>query len=110
MARNTNPVMDVIRENFDGGDPWGSAIEAHFQICYTLTRYGAPVPADWEFRMGAFEPEEDDNDPENEDGDGSYLGWELDLLMRQGHMSNLIDAGNVLKRYLHILEMAGYSY
>jgi hypothetical protein len=111
MAKNTNPVLDAFRTyGYDPFDPWGSTIEAHFQICYTLVRYGAEVPADWQFSAGAFSPAMDDNDPDNEDGEGSYLGWEFDLLMREGHYSNLIHAGNVLSRYAALLKANGHSY
>lgn len=110
MAKNTNPVLDTFRENFDGGDPWGSTIEAHFQVAYTLMRHGVDVPADWQFSPGMFVPDLEDNNPDNEDGEGSYIGWQFDLLMREGHVSNLIHAGNVLARYAFHLSMAGYDY
>lgn len=110
-ARGTrNPVLEALRDNFDSHDPWGSVIEAHFQICYTLLRYNASIPEDWQFRAGAYAPQEDDNDPDNEDGEGSLFGWECDLLMRQGHYSNLIHAGNVLARYAAQLKLAGKDY
>jgi len=110
-ARGTrNPALEILRDHFDGGDPWGSAIEAHFQICYSLARGGAEIPASWEFRLGAFVPSEDDNDPDNEDGDGSLLGYEFDLLLRQGHYRNLIHAGEILSRYAAQLKLAGRDY
>lgn len=110
-ARGTrNPVLEYVRDNFDGGDPWGSTLEAHFQICYTLARGGAPIPESWEFSLGAFVPQEDDNDPDNEDGDGSLLGYEFDCLLREGHYRNLIHAGEVLSRYAAQLKLAGLDY
>lgn len=110
-ARGTrNPAMEIIRDHLDSYDAWGSALEAHFQICYTLTRGGVEVPEAWDFHPGMFVPEDDDNDPENEDGEGSLLGWELDLLLREGHVRNLIEAGNILGRYTALLELAGHSY
>lgn len=113
MAKNTNPVLDAFRiYGYDPYDVYSSVVEAHFQICFTLLRYDAHIPADWEFSAGAFVPEEDDNDPEKEDaenGEGSLLGWEFDLLMRQGHYSNLIHAGNVLERYAAQLRLAGHG-
>lgn len=110
-ARGTrNPVLEVLRDHFDAHDPWGSVLEAHFQICYTLMRYGAEIPADWKFRAGAFSPTMEDNDPDNEDGEGSLLGWEFDLIMREGGYSNLIHAGNVLARYASLLKLNGQDY
>lgn len=110
-ARGTrNPAMEVIRDHLDSYDIWGSVIEAHFQICYSLTRAEVDVPQAWGFSAGMFAPEADDNDPENEDGDGSLLGWELDLLMREGHYRDLLHAGEILARYAKQLELAGKSY
>jgi hypothetical protein len=110
-ARGTrNPAIEALRDNFDGGDPWGSTMEALFQLCYTLARGGAEIPASWEFSPGAWVPSEDDNDPDNEDGDGSLLGWEFDLLLREGHYRNLIHAGEILNRYAAQLKLAGLDY
>jgi hypothetical protein len=110
-ARGTrNPVLEAFRDNFDAYDPWGSTIEAQFQICFTLLRYEAQIPAAWEFSPGAFKPTMEDNDPDNEDGEGSLLGLEFDILMREGHYSNLIHAGNVLVRYAAQLKLAGMDY
>jgi hypothetical protein len=80
-ARGTrNPVIEVFRSfGYDPYDPWGSTVEAQFQICYTLMRGGAEIPAAWQFSPGAWTPSEDDNDPDNEDGDGSLLGWEFEF-------------------------------
>jgi hypothetical protein len=110
-ARGTrNPALEAFRDNFDAYDPWGSTLEAQFQICFTLLRGGADIPAAWGFSPGAFSPAADDNDPDNEDGEGSLFGWECDLILRQGGYSNLIHAGNVLERYAAQLKLAGKDY
>lgn len=112
-ARGTrNPALDVFRDHFDPYDPWGSVVEAQFQICYTLVRHAAEVPAAWQFYPGAWVPEMDDNDPEAPGmaREGSLLGWEFDLIMREGGYSNLIHAGTVLERYAAQLKLAGKDY
>ncbi len=113
-ARGTrNPALEALRDNFESYDPWGSVIEAQFQICFTLLRGGAEIPAAWQFGAGAFVPADDDNDPDKEDaenGDGSLLGWEFDLILREGGYSNLIHAGTVLERYAAQLKLAGKDY
>lgn len=111
-ARGTrNPVIEVFRSfGYDPYDPWGSTIEAQFQICYTLLRGGADIPAAWQFSPGAFVPTADDNDPDNEDGEGSLLGWEFDLILREGGYRNLIHAGNILERYATLLKSEGKDY
>lgn len=110
-ARDTrNPALEALRDNFDSYDPWGSVIEAHFQICFTLLRGGAEIPAAWQFSPGAFSPQPDDNDPDNEDGEGSLLGWEFDIILQQGGYRNLIHAGTVLERYAAQLKLAGMDY
>lgn len=110
-ARGTrNPALEVFRDHFDSYDPWGSVIEAQFQICFTLLRGGADIPSAWQFSPGAFTPKADDNDPEQEDGEGSLLGWEFDLILREGGYSNLIHAGTVLERYAVQMKLAGMDY
>lgn len=114
-ARETrNPVLEAFRDSFDSYDPWGSVLEAHFQICYTLVRHGAKdsIPADWEFGLGAFQPTMDDNNPDvwDEDSDGSLLGWEFDLIMREHGAAPLIHAGNILSRYANLLRLDGKDY
>ena len=103
-ARGTrNPVLEMLRYEFDSSDPFGSALNAHFDIAECLYRHGAEIPADWEFSPGlAAEHELDD--------DASYFATELDLMMRQGHYSNLIHAGNVLMRYVAQCKLAGLDY
>ena len=105
MAKNTNPVLDLFRtDQFDSSDPWGSAINAQFDIAECLTRYGVDIPAHWEYSPGlsaSYEPNEEDS---------SLFAMELDVLMRQGHLSNIIHAGNVLCRYVALCESEGRSY
>lgn len=113
-ARETrNPALETFRDHFDSYDPWGSVVEAHFQLAYTLVRHGAKVPEAWEFQLGAFRPTMDDNNPDvqDEDSDGSLLGWEFDQIMREeGGEAHIVHAGNVLARYAHLLSMAGMDY
>lgn len=104
MAKNTNPVLDAFRDSFDSYDPWGSAINAHFDIAECLYRYGAPIPTEWQFSPGlgaggVF-------DEENE----SYFAAQIDLMMREGHYSNLVHAGNVLMRLCAQYKIAGLDY
>jgi hypothetical protein len=105
MAKNTNPVLDMFRsEQFDSSDPWGSALSAQFDIAECLFRYGVPVPEHWEFSPGLAAGGELTED------DSSWFAMELDLLMRQGHVSNIIHAGNVLARYVALCESEGLAY
>lgn len=107
MAKNTNPVMDMFRsEAFDPSDPWGSALGAQFDIAECLTRHSGTVPEEWDYRPAASVQAGKDI----VEDDSSYFALELDLMIRQGHVRNIIDAGNVLRRYVHICELAGHSY
>lgn len=105
MAKNTNPVLDLFREDFDSYDAWGSTLMAHFDIAECLYRHGADIPEEWEFSPSPFLHVGDEL-PE----DASYFATEIDLLMRQGHYSNLVHAGNVLSRYAMQLKLAGKDY
>lgn len=104
MAKNTNPVLDALRDSFDSYDSWGSTISAHFDIAETLYRYGAPIPEEWQFSPG-LAAQEDFNEEE-----ASYFAAQCDLFMREGHYSNLVHAGNVLMRYAAQLRLAGEDY
>lgn len=106
-ARGTrNPVLEVLRDNFDSHDPWGSALSAHFDIAECLYRNGADVPAAWEFRPS---PMINVGEPPAEDEESIFYA-DIDLLLRTGHYSNLIHAGNVLVRYLAQCKLAGMDY
>jgi hypothetical protein len=102
---NTNPVLDALRDSFDGGDAWGSTLSAHFDIAECLHRHGADIPSEWEFRPS---PLLNVGDPLPEDC--SYFAEQIDLMMREGHVSNLVHAGNVLMRYAAQLKLAGEDY
>jgi hypothetical protein len=52
MMKNTNPVLDVLRDSWDAYDSWGSTLSAHFDIAECLYRYGAEIPDEWEFSPG----------------------------------------------------------
>lgn len=105
MAKNTNPVLDMFRsEQFDSSDPWGSALNAQFDIAECLHRNGVDVPAHWEFSPGlaaSHEPTEEDS---------TWFAMELEVMIKQGHVRNIIDAGNVLARYITLCESEGRSY
>lgn len=103
---NTNPVLDALRDSFDGGDAWGSALSAHFDIAECLYRNGATVPEAWEFWPSPFLNVGDPLDPE----DASYFAEQIESMMRQGQERNLIHAGNVLMRYCIQLKLAGQDY
>jgi hypothetical protein len=103
---NTNPVLDALRDSFDAYDAWGSALSAHFDIAECLYRNGAQVPEAWEFRPSPMLNVGDPLDPE----DCSYFAEQIEHMMREGQVSNLIHAGNVLARYVHLLKLAGKDY
>lgn len=104
MTKNTNPVLELFRtEQFDPYDKWGSALNAQFDIAECLFRYGATIPDDWEFSTGLAAGSELAED-------ASWFAMEIDLLMRQGHVSNIRHAGEVLKRYVALCEREGLSY
>ena len=103
---NVNPVLEAFRDSYDKYDAWGSALNALFDIAECLHRNGAEVPGHWEFTPSPFVVVDTELDAESE----SFFAAQIDLLMRQGHYSNLVHAGNVLERFTHILELEGHSY
>ena len=100
---NTNPVLDLFREDFDSYDPFGSALNAQFDIAECLFRHGAAVPSEWQFSPGLAAQRELGED-------ASSFALDIDLMMREGHVSNLIHAGTVLMRYVAQCKLAGKDY
>ena len=103
---NTNPVLDLFRESFDPYDPWGSVVSAMFDIAECLYCAGASIPEEWEFTPSPALQVGTVRDPD----EVSMFAVDIDLLLRTGHYSNLIHAGNVLQRYAHLLDLEGRSY
>lgn len=97
-ARPTrNPILETMRDSFDGGDPWGSTMEWWFAIAdYTTDTYG-DTPAEWEFRQSPCGSNED-----------AYAFQQLDDL--RPSEAQLLHAGNVLSRYAAQLKLAEMDY
>jgi hypothetical protein len=87
----------------DGGDPWGSAMSAFFQVANEMHRRGMDHPQEWKYHPGAgrMEGPEDWTD-ENTPG----FAWEC------VHATDdaLEALGALLSRYIDKLRTAGHSY
>lgn len=103
MSANTNPVMDCFKNSFDSFDPYGSAVSGMFDICECLARNSVEIPEDWGFKEGAAGVPELGEDT-------SLFAEELQVMLENGHVRNIIDAGIVLKRYINICKLAGLEY
>ncbi len=42
----------TLVDDFDGHDPWGSAMHVWFECAEQLAQRGEDVPTEWEFRQG----------------------------------------------------------
>lgn len=102
-ARKTrNPIIETMRDSFDGGDPWGSTMEWWFAIADVITEIDpSQVPSAWEFRQSPFGANTD-----------SYAYQEIiDTMRDEGAvLEDLLNAGNVLTRYATQLKLAGMDY
>lgn len=102
-ARPTrNPILETMRDSFDGGDPWGSTMGWCFAIADVVTEIDASqVPSEWEFRQSPMGANTE-----------AYEYQEILETMRDSGASlyDLIDAGNVLTRYAAQLKLAGMAY
>jgi hypothetical protein len=98
-ARHTrNPILEIMRDSFDGGDAWGSVMEWWFAIADYLTDLDPDsVPQDWQFRQSPIGSDVD-----------SYA-YQM-LANEQPTAEQLIHAGNVLSRYAAQLKLAGMDY
>ena len=98
-ARPTrNPVLESMRDTFDGGDPWGSVMAWHFAIADYLTNLDADsVPEEWGFVQSPLGSATDCYEYET-------------LADEQPSVEDLIHAGNILCRYASMLKLAGFDY
>lgn len=96
-------VHEVISAGWDSGDLYGSAMQQWFGISSALHVRGEDIPAEWCFRPGACLRTVDDL----EDSDRWF--WEL-LETGEATADDLRTAGNVLQRYVRVLERYGHTY
>ena len=96
-------IRELIQQDLDDGDAWGSAMLHWFAISGWLHRLGHTTPPEWEYLPGMAVMDEDPEEwPDSEYG-SLWAAGEFDV-------DDLIQAGNVLCRYVAILDRAGHSY
>lgn len=102
-ARPTrNPILETMRDTFDDGDPWGSAVAWHFAIADVIAEIDREqVPSAWEFRQSPF----------GADTEAYEYEAIIETMANDGAtLEDLVHAGNVLARYTHLLSINGYDY
>lgn len=102
-ARPTrNPILETMRDTFDGGYSWGSTMEWWFAIADVITEIDpSQVPSDWEFRQSPLGPD--------------IWGFAYQAIVRTmrnegATLETLLHAGTVLTRYAAQLKLAGVGY
>lgn len=102
MVKVKNPVLALLRQDFDPGDRWGSAWSALFSVADTIWHCAdVSTPSHWAFRHASFC-----------DGLDDYNASELRSMHRAGEITDgdLIHAGTVLDRLLTLYDREGSSY
>lgn len=114
MTRHAiNPVIDSIRDGWDDGDKWGSAIGALFDIAEVMYSAGIPVPTELKYRHGLYEPltiaEMATEDP---DGDTTFNMYAIASEYLVGNIADndLRLAALTLNRYCDMCRAAGLDY
>ena len=97
-------IRELIRQDFDSGDPWGSVMIHRFTIADALYREGGEIPHAWQYRAGMGAG--GDVDPE----DWQAVEYAREIDAESFTLDELTHAGNVLHRYGDALERAGHSY
>jgi hypothetical protein len=101
-ARPTrNPVIETVRDTFDGYDAWGSTMEWWFAIADVIAGIDASqIPSEWEFRQSPMGADIE-----------SYAYQEIVATMCSGAtLEDLLAAGNILFRYAAQLKLEGMDY
>lgn len=97
-----NPVIEIIREEFDGTDAWGSVMAWRFAIADFLTdRDPEAIPREWEFRqsMGGSDTDADE-----------YQSL-VDLFEADKcSIADVVHAGKVMHKLDRQLELSGNTY
>lgn len=96
---DTNELISLSREHWDGGDKWGSAMATYFDCCAELTRRSVDIDPSHGYRPGVFGPE-----PREDYSDQGLIEW--DSISDE----EIVRAAEILRRYTVILDRAGHSY
>jgi hypothetical protein len=114
MSRHAiNPVIDYVRDWWDDGDPWGTAINALFDLAEVMYSAGIPIPEELEYRHGTYEAESlEEMATENEDGQTPYAVFVFASAYLSGEITenDMRLAALTLNRYLALCRSAGLDY
>ena len=102
-ARPTrNPILETMRDTFDGSDAWGSVAAWHFAIADVISEIDPDqVPEEWQYRQSPF----------GVDTEAYEYDQIIETMRDEGAtLDDLIHAGNVLHRYAIQLKLAGLDY
>jgi hypothetical protein len=107
---NTNPVLTVLRENFDSGDKWGSNIRFLFALCDIATKYEVSIPSELQYVASPFGGDAEDYSYQALEGllqAGEYIYEPLTLDQFRKHVGHAL---KVLAKYDSLLRLAGENY
>jgi len=105
-----NPVLQVLRENLDSTDKWGSNLSFLFALCDIAVDYGIPIPGEIGFRQGIGGSDTDSYEYQAIEGllqDGYYI---YEPLTQQRFDRSVEQALKVCARYDSLLRLEGHSY
>ena len=108
-ARNTLDTLGFdTSETGPNGDPWGFAMGALFDIAHAIEHYGRDYPpASWQYRDSPICHGLDHHESGENDRARSVAAY---IARHPERERELIHAGNVLDRYIGILDRSGRSY
>lgn len=114
MTRHAiNPVIDYVRDWWDSGDPWGTAINALFDLAEVMYSAGIPIPEELEYQHGACEPESLEDMATESDGGQTSAGV---FVFASAYLSGEITENDMrlaaltLNRYCDMCRAAGLDY
>jgi hypothetical protein len=114
MTRHAiNPVIDYVRDWWDSGDPWGTAINALFDLAEVMYAAGIPIPAELEYQHGAYESETvEEMATESDDGQTPYGVFVFASEYLAGNITerDMRLAALTLNRYVDACRAAGLDY
>ena len=113
IKRSQNPALNVMIDNFDSGDPWGSTMGMAFALADVATAIGnSTVQATLMYSPGAAAPQSLDELADDDGDDAPFEAILLAAAYRAGEVDDddLERCAHILSRYLDVLQRAGRDY
>jgi hypothetical protein len=107
---NKNPILTIAKEQYDGGDMWGSNLMFLFALCDIATVFDVAIPAELDFSQSPFGADTEDDSYKSILGLMSRDMYIYEPLTLEEFRKHVGHALKVLGKYDSVLRLAGHNY